>query len=57
MSIGNVCDKGSTVIFAKDNGIVNSPEGTGICVFERDRGLYAAKVRARRDRAFRRQGA
>ena len=57
MSIGGMCDKGNTVTFTKHNGVVTSPDGKEICVFERDRGLYVAKVRARRDQTFRRHGA
>ena len=58
MSIGKICDKGNTMTFTKDKGIVNGPDGSQICVFERDRGLYVAKVRVKRDEAsFRRQGA
>ena len=57
MSIGEICDKGNTVIFTKDKGIVKSPDGAEIRVFERDKGLYVAKIRASRDQTFRRQGA
>ena len=57
MSIGKICDKGNTVTFTKRKGVVSSPDGKEICVFERDRGLYVAKTRAQRDQTFRRHGA
>ena len=36
MSIGKMCDKGNTVTFTKEKGIVTSPEGVEVCVFERE---------------------
>ena len=57
LSISKMCDKGNTVTFTKQKGVVTSPDGKEICVFERDRGLYVAKVKVRRDQTFRWHGA
>ena len=52
-----MCDKGDAVTFTQHKGAVASIDGNEICVFERDWGLYVAKVGVRRDQTFRRHGA
>ena len=58
MSIAKICDKGNTVTFTKEKGVVNGPDGSQICMFVRERGLYVADVKVKiGEQSFRRQGA
>ena len=58
LAIGKACDKGNSATFTKEKAIVYSPAGKGILTFTRERGLYVAKVKAKRGGgSFQRQGA
>ena len=46
-SVSKVCDAGYDVKFTKTNATVYDEKGLPVCVFERQGGLYVARMRLR----------
>ena len=57
-SVSKVCDAGYDVKFSKKQATILDEHGQPVCVFERQGGLYVARMRLRNPkyRGFRRQG-
>ena len=57
-SVGRICDEGFTVKFLKNEAQVLKPDGTVVCRFKRQGGLYIARMSLRNPlyKSFQRQG-
>jgi hypothetical protein len=55
MSVGRVCDQGMKCLFDDKSALVLAPDGTEVCRFERQGGLYVAKLMLKNPVDFHRQ--
>ena len=52
MSVGRVCDQGLSCLFKKDSALIMDDDNKVICRFEREGGLYVAKLDLKRPGSF-----
>ena len=55
MSVSQICEQGHKCVFEKDHALVITPEGELLARFERQHGLYVAKMRLKAPTPFGRQ--